>query len=380
MIKGQSLKVFGIVALGVAAVFGAWQGFAEFQLRSFVFKPIKPGRVNLIAVSPEAGYRVIVSNSIATLAEVPNSGFGATESVEQRESDDGQNKKKLPMREMLQALQGDGPALATLIAVQNDMKPEDLPPDPIVWKSEDIERAIEGDAALLKQLETDLNVRLDGTPLEEVRPSQLENGIVIDHPVTVEVMVEGKPTPVVARVREPYRPSFAARVFDRYAERSDITDALIAGTYAEEARKLLEGKSQKESVKDALRGIYDPERVKELTVRPSQVLGNTEIILNETFMTGVKLESRKVDDERTVYDLRFQVTEEGRKRLWKYSRQNRGFQLLLVVDGVAISAPRITQELVTSDVSVTQLTDGRLAQESVEKIKGLIGSASIRQP
>jgi hypothetical protein len=61
------------------------------------------------------------------------------------------------------------------------------------------------------------------------------------------------------------------------------------------------------------------------------------------------------------------LTPEGKDRLWQFSRKgNIGAQLLVIHNGIAIAAPRIRHELAQSNVSITQLPERSLAQETVD--------------
>jgi hypothetical protein len=69
--------------------------------------------------------------------------------------------------------------------------------------------------------------------------------------------------------------------------------------------------------------------------------------------------------------LTLRLTEDGRMRLWKYSHDHPGFQLLLTVDGVAIAAPRISTELVEPQVTLTQVRSETLVQDATDLIQSL---------
>jgi len=71
------------------------------------------------------------------------------------------------------------------------------------------------------------------------------------------------------------------------------------------------------------------------------------------------------DSDSGMYDLDLHVTDEGRLRLWRYSKLHPHDQLLLVSNGVAIAAPRIRHELVESDLTIVQMPDKGLLQEAV---------------
>jgi preprotein translocase subunit SecD len=76
----------------------------------------------------------------------------------------------------------------------------------------------------------------------------------------------------------------------------------------------------------------------------------------------------------TFYDVTLEVTEVGRKRLWRYSRENPGFQLLFTTDGVAIGAPIISGELMSKSVKMSQMPDEGLVKEAVDAISSAQGA------
>lgn len=369
MFKGRkSTKVFLSFIGLVALIYFGWQGYALSQLSNFKYESIQPGHINLIAVRPGLGYRILVANSIAQLADVPQGAFGASE---QDYQDDAQatNKRLIPIREMLKSLQGDVAALSKITMKMNEINEDDLPPEPIIWTKEDVEKAIGGDAALKKKLESDINVTLDGQPLPVVRESALENGIVLDFPVPIKVRVGSEEKVLLARVKESFRPGFIQRVFARYSERPNITEAVIRASYIEEANELKDNPTRVENIAKNLQGRWSESRVQELGAAPSRLLGSTEVVLNESYISGAKVVSEEMSGGRMVHNLLIRLTESGRLRLWKYSRSNPRFQLMFVVNGVAIAAPRISGELSSNEVRISQLTDERLVRNAVGEVE-----------
>ena len=69
-----------------------------------------------------------------------------------------------------------------------------------------------------------------------------------------------------------------------------------------------------------------------------------------------------------MFDLSVDVSDEGRRRLWKYSKERVGTQLLLVADGIPIAAPRIQHELAQDSLTITQMEDEVLVRDAVEML------------
>lgn len=356
--------MLGFVVL-VAASYGAWQGYAWFQLNSFTMRILPVKQVNLVALDPKAGYRIIVANQIAQVVErKAGDDLKSGVSDDQLNSETDESARRLPVKDLLMSLQGNNEALSNLVMNLNKLDPNNLPPDPVIWTEENLEKAFRGDATLRSQLEKDLNVKLDGTPLDEIRPSALEIGIVVDFPV--KLIVGGQERE--ARVKVDYQPKFTKDVMRRVEDRSTITDDTIRGTYVDEAKKILAGQMAKENVIGSIRANYTPMRKDDLRAAPQRVLGAISVVLNSDQMQSAAMEPYEASNGQRFYNLRVGLNDEGMKRLWKYSRENHGFQVLLTVDGIPVAAPRFRSELISHEVVINQLTDARLAQDTIDAI------------
>lgn len=366
-LRSSTKFVLGFVLL-LGGAWGGYQLWAESQLRGFEYEAIGPSRVNLIAVDRKSGFRIIVANSMAQLAEGDSGDFGAGDERDPT-ADDTTDKVMLPTRDMLNAMRGDIPALSRFVMILNRMKENDLPPDRIIWRAEDIDEAIANPGPMREKLEAALNVRLDGTPLEKIDVNALENGIVLDIPVPIKLNVNGKPTTLTARVLEAYKPGFVADVVAAYEKNPNVTNAIIKGNYIEQVEQIKSGKVGKENVAQALQARTSDSRRANLALKPERVLANTDIVLTDAYLRGARYTKNEEDKTRPRYNLHLNLTDDGRMRLWKYSRLKPGFQLLLTVDGVAVAAPKIDSELITNDIEIRKLTDERMANETVQTLK-----------
>lgn len=367
--RGSHKFVIGVVAI-VLAVWGGWQAYAWYRLKGVVIDTIEPGQVNIVAISPAAGYKIIVANQIAYLGKVEGD-FGEEEI--EATAEDVSNKSRLPLRELLQTLQGDEEALGVLIMRLNDWPDTDIAQGTKVWKAEDIQRALDGDEALAKELTEDLNVDLNGVPLGQVSMKAIQEGIIIDSPVPMQIKVGGQTKTMVGRVQELYQPRFSFSVLQRIRERppGGELSSYLQGVYRELAEPIVaEGKG--EDVAGSLRTRIGKRRMSDLTVTPRQVLDNTVILLNESHVTRADYESYEVGQGETACDVSIGLTEAGRMRLWKYSHENRGFQLLFIVDTVAIAAPRITTELAESTVTIRRVPSKDLVADAVALLNEII--------
>jgi hypothetical protein len=157
---------------------------------------------------------------------------------------------------------------------------------------------------------------------------------------------------------------------------------MVLGYYKEESMKLKVDPNQKENVAKALLARIDKKRGNEYRQAPEMVLSKARIILNEDFVEKADYEEYDSSDGSKLYKINLYLTNEGRYRLWRYSKllredryriwefykwKDRG-QLLFVVNGTAIAAPWVEHELSSRTVSITRLQDLELVKEAVDTI------------
>ncbi len=366
MILISGLAVAGGVYFGLQLLSSVMIGKAHFS-------PVSPGRVNFVGITPGAGYQIILANDVAQLVQTEggfqgDSGQGASGPTE------GAIKKRMPVRELLAVLRGDGKFLGPFVMKMNNLdEKEDWSPTRVPWTKDEIEKAIGGDPKLRAKLEHDLNVRLDGTPIVPLSRNALENGIFVHAPIELTVSINGVPTVVRGETVEPYKPNILKAVESRYADKAEITNEMIGGYYAEEVRNVAEKPSTKENVAQSLRAMYSKETMDKRLEAPRRLLQNTNVVLNEGFVEDASYRSYKTNDGHTLSDLTIDLNDEGRRRLWKFSRDRVGGQILLIADDVAIAAPRIEHELALSEFTIRQMPDQVLVDEAVKSIKASKG-------
>ncbi len=367
----SSVKVALVGVGGLALAYGAYQGWHRMQVAGYELLQIAPGRVNVVAIAPEAGYRIVVSNRLAQLAEVSGDTFGRT-------SDESEvsNAERLPIREYMAALQGDVKALGLLVEKLNNMEEDLLPPTQVLWEADNIRKALEGDAELAKKLEGDLNVTLEGKPLSTFSSRAIFNGIVILQNVQVKVNVNGELKTLTAQVRKPFQPSFSKNLEKALAEDNRFRDSeeAVADKYLSLALPIIQGEQSGEDVRRALEARVSEASALELVTKPEQVLASGLVLLNDSHLKGASSESYQTPNRQTLTDITLELTDEGRMRLWKHSVENKGFQLLFIVDDIAIAAPRISTELAGGSVRITQVPDDKMAAAAVQTIKQITAS------
>lgn len=378
MRKPRVSEIMGVTAvlLAVGGYFG-FHALSSYLVGRERFAPVPPGRVNLVGITPGAGYRIIIANDVAQLVETQGD-FGGSEKQDEGATE-GAIKRRVPMRELLGVLRGDGKALGPFVMIMNGVKQDEWPPIRIDWTKADLEKAIGGtDAKLRAKLERDLNVRLDGTPIVPLNRNSLENGIMVHAPVELTVNLDGKPTVVRGETIEPYKPSLIKAVESRYQDKPNVDATMIAGYYAEEVRRVAEKPSAKEDVGKSIRALYSKERTAARLDAPQRLLKNATVVLNETYIDDARYRSYKTNDGKTLSDLTVDLNDEGRRRLWQFSLDRVGSQILLIADDVAIAAPRIEHELALREFTITQMRDEVLVRDAVDSIRGTKGRTASK--
>jgi len=372
----QSTKIAIGFAAGAALLFGGYRYAMRNAIMGEQFSQVVPGKVNLVGIDPGSGYRILVANQMAQLVQA-SGDFEGNDSGEGGATE-GAIKKRIPVREMLEVLQGDSEALGEFAMTLNEMSEEQLPPDmsECTWTAEDLRKALDGDKALAAELERDLNMKLDGTPLPRLRPTSLENGIVVKAPVTVKVNVEGKVREVTGYVLDPYKPRLLRAVEDRYKDKPNLDVNMQSGYYAEEARRALET-GDRENIRKALEYKISKGLAEERAKAPERVLKSATVVVSDAQIEGASYRGYDTSDGRR-FDLTVRMSDEGRRRLWRYSIDKIGSQILLVTDGVAIAAPKIQHELKQGELTINQMRDEVLVRDATQALNKNAGKTAQR--
>jgi hypothetical protein len=358
--------ILTVAGVATAIVGGLW-AVGEVELSKFKVRPIKPGKVTFVAINTDLGFDVRVANSVAQLVQVDKRSDG----FQSNSQEGGEDARRIPIRELLESLQGNEVSLVRLVAILNKIDLDDLQPGVTAWNAEDIRLALDGDPTLAKKLVEDLNVQLDGTPIEQIRLKSILNGIRVFLPVPVKVNIEGQTKTLIARLPITYQPRFAKDIASIIEKRFNPPQEFIVGNYRSEADKLLANPGSKEDVRANLESLIREEKIFSYSKRPEQVLQGAQVLINETMVKGATQSVRKNSKGEDLFTVRVAVTDEGRKRLWKYSRNQKGSRLLVVVNGVAIAAPAITTELAGYTVDLTDLREKRLVEDAIKTIESL---------
>lgn len=386
-----AVKVSLIVFASLAAIGVSWQGYVEYRIGGYALKSVTPGRINIIAISPEAGYKIIVANQIAKLVEVEGSGQAGEWT--DLSPDALANAPRLPLRELLLTLQGDEEALGGLIERLNGLNESDLPTREVIWTADDIRKAISGDQELEARLTFDLNVDLDGMPIGSINMDSILDGIVIELPIQMDISIGGKTRTMTGIVKVPYRPKFCRDYEERIRQKFNPTDSYLKGQYREEVDEYLDSVNQ-ENVRFSLESRIASDRREFLKRKPYQILRNTQVLVNESHVLSASFETYPAGRNTFLNNITIELTDEGRMQLWKYSHDNKkpgrtdnflnlfrsknrpakGFQLLFIVDAIAIAAPEITSDLAERKILIKGVPSKELVENAVNLLNEAVQS------
>jgi hypothetical protein len=367
--RASTKIVIGFAALCAGSYFG-YQAYAERELSGLKFSELTPGRVNLVGIDTDKGYKIRVANQMAQLVEGVDYDF-ASKGSGQEDAAEGTGKRRIPIKELLDTLRGNEASLGRLVMIMNDRQEnESWPPRRVYWEEADLRKALAGDKVLERKLVSDLNMELDGTPLPKLRIRSLEDGIIVRAKVPIQVSIKGVEKTLYGTIETPYKPRLMSTVEKSYEDKPNASETDQIGYYVTESRAVIADPTKKENVRKALEAYLDKNKLAELKQRPEQILRSAKVVLNESFIPDATYTTSKNADGGVMHQLSIKLSDEGRKRLWQYSRKKVGTQLLLIVDGIAIAAPRIGHELSQGDLTITQLPDEVLVREAVAGIKG----------
>lgn len=365
--------MLGGVLIG-AIVYSIWTYGVGAYVGRMKFEPIPPGPVTVLGLRSGSGFRIRVVNQVAQLVKLAPGQEKLTEgdTGEDSGSDDSSSSTNsgqiIVMRDLLGSLAGDPKYLASFVEDINKLHDEKTWPSlEIVWKAEDIAKAISGDPVLSKKLVQDLNVQLDGTPLNTLSRRALENGIIVDSPVILHVKVGDEQKQLVARVEVPYTPQILGKTGADFAKKFNVTDQIRSAYYAAHVEAEAKGDEPRENVKASLMNLINPEELAKYASEPERILNSCDVVITDKFITHASYEKTPINGH-DFFTLNVDVNDEGRKRLWQYSHNHMGDQLLLVSNGVAIAAPVIHHELFSSQLQVNQMPDEVLVQDAVQSI------------
>lgn len=381
-LRGASKIAFWFVIIFGGGYLGWVYGVGAY-LGSLNYSPPVPGSVSLLSLSPASGYRIKIIDRVAQLQPFEAGSFEATSSnLGLGGGSDGDSRKpSLPLNELIGTLRGDSQSATQFVMALNRLTPEQMdnsdnpeagwPTVRIPWTAEQIQKALSGDATLQKKLINNLNMNLDGTPLDQVNYQSLESGIIVETPSVLNVTINGVAKKIPVVISRPYRPDMIINVMktvDSHPSQNFTSDKRL-GTYIQFAKVVLAGKAKKEDIRKTLGFLIDPKGLQKYLAPAEQVIDATTVVISNQQIKGATQEQTSVSGD-PVYSLELNLTPEGRMRLWKYSHTHHGDQLLLVSHGIAIAAPIIRSDLFTSQISIGEMKDKNLMDDAIASING----------
>jgi hypothetical protein len=363
----------GFIALAAGGYFGL-RYWSSQMIDQYKPAPIKPGRLNVVGLNVGSGYRIVVQNRVAVLEIGEATDFKRPDMDEKGEdAAEISGKRRVPIKELLGSLQGDTEALGKFVMIMNELKESEFPPVRVNWKAEDIQKALNGDSELLDKLQNDLGVDMEGRPLPKLRVNSLLNGIIIHSPVRVKVSIEGKEETLTATILQHYQSRLGGAVESELQTKKlrGNDRAALQAIVVQQAEATMSDPKLREDVKKNLSLVIAQDRLQSYAGPAQRILASANIVVNDEQIEEASYSSYEGTDGEKFFTLNFSLTDEGRKRLWKYSRGRIGNQLLVVKDGIAIAAPKIRHELSDSNVDVTQLQEETLVKETVDLVRQL---------
>jgi hypothetical protein len=175
-----------------------------------------------------------------------------------------------------------------------------------------------------------------------------------------------------AQLLLPFRSNAMRAVSDKIkGATANVTNDMIRGYYATVAQGIASGKEEPQNVKKAIQKSMDAQVLKSRAALSETILQACTVIVTDDHIAGATLSDRYGEGRNEFYDIHLNLNTTGRNRLWKFSHNNIGFQLLFIVNGVAIAGPKMSSEVISSDVKITQMTNRDLAQGAVDQINKL---------
>jgi hypothetical protein len=358
--KPSTKIAIGAIVIG-ALGYGGSKLSTTYRLKDVKLTPISTTDFCLLALEDGAKVRVLVANRMAQLVEAD--GDFSNQSSEEGGAQSGSIKRRIPIKELLQILDGNGSGIDFFINRMGDNGgTQDGLDDAPIWKLEDIEKAISGDAKLKTQLENDLNCTLEGALLPTLNTATFQIGIRVGVPVTLNVNNVSGPTVsgiryVPFRVREIM--AFAKKMEQKFYSKDTIQAEYAAFKKISEASG-----SNPENVALTLQAIKSSALDSSEISSVERICKHTKVLANRSMIEKVSLETKKANGN-TSYSIKLWLTDEAVSRLWKFSSQG-GQKIIVVAKGVPIAAASIATELNSKELVIDQVTDEKLAQSAVE--------------
>jgi hypothetical protein len=351
--------VFGFIGT-LGLWYGGTYGYTKMTLAKTDLHPIESSDLCLLAISPEAGVKVIAAEQMVQVVEA-SGGFHGEESGGGG-AESGSVKKRIPVRELVGMLGGDADSAQSFVRKMRDATDEsELSDSAPLWTRDDILKAIAGDKALKGKLERDLNVTLDGKPLPILNLVAYFYGIRIKTPITVKV-----PNAKGAAINSFDIVSFKTRAMTQFYKemQARFVDKKQLQQFYDSFLK--DNPSSIQDIAETIKAVCARSVASAELQKVEHIGSHSTILVNQSMINSVDMVEQS-DGKVTTYDLKLKLSSEGKNRLWKFSSEG-GTQILVISKGVAIAAATIGTQLNSEELAIKQIADRRLVEEAVNLV------------
>lgn len=362
-VRSSTKIALGFVAL-VATAVGGSKLYTQMRLKGVELTPIPSQDFCLVAISEEAKVKILAVNHMVQVVEASDDfksggggGGGGSES--------GSIKARIPMKEMLEILDGDGEGIQGMIyRLGKKENAEDISESAPLWSAEDLQKAIGGDPVLKAKLESNLNVSLDGKLAPKLDRTAFYHGIRIQVPTQFDVPnSSGKPVQGFTLV--PIKSKAMSRLYKELE--SKFLDAAALDRFYAEFVKQSEGVSN-EKPGELILNLLKKGNMSEAYAKSLNVLKHASVIVNRKMVESASVEEVASEKEKS-YNLSIHLTDEGAQRLWKFSNEHPNTKIIVVSKKVPIAAASIGSQLNSKELVIKQIADKTLVQEAVDLLK-----------
>ena len=348
---------FGLLGLG----YGGTYAYTKVMLAKTNLHPIESSDLCLLAISPDAGVKIITANQMVQVVEASDQFHG--DSSDSGGATSGSVKKRIPVRELVGLLGGDPDSAQSFVRKMRDSNEDsELSEAAPLWAKEDILKAIGGDTALKAKLENDLNVMLDGKPLSVLNRVAYFYGIRVKIPIFLKV-----PNSKGAAINAFDIVSFKTRAMTQFYKemQARFVDKKQLQQFYDSFLK--DNPNNAQDISQTLKQVCARSEASEELKKVEHIGSHSTILVNQTMINSVSMVEQN-DGKVTTYDLKLKLSPEGKNRLWKFSSEG-GTQVLVVSKGVAIAAATIGTQLNSEELAIKQIPDKRLVEEAVSLVQ-----------
>ncbi len=332
-----STKIALFFSLLTISFWAGYKFYPKWKLHSFEWEPVQPGQLNLIALPRNAPFGIISSNHTVSLIENPDRLYSY--------------EKKIPLKEILETLQGNPKALTKLAMFSMQIDETKILHQKNIWDIRSIDQALSGHPTFIQKLENDLNMKLDGTPLPYIQKSAVENGILIKLPLAVTIPSARGNQPLTSYILEPYKPKLIKNLEKKLQTHFVISPKILKETYQNVAKPSFLDPFKREDIKRHLQNSISSYRIQQISISTEKFLNLFQIIFTEKFVDSANYSFHNKDPDQKISELTLKLNHEGQMRLLHYIQKNKGTKFLFTLDGIGIISSTLDQGFIGSKIT-----------------------------